>query len=96
MSTAGRAFCLIPGMELKDSYRRESDRIPFGVECALPWAPGPSRAAQQRRQPRKSVAKTVGYLLLTLVFILCAWQFGRGLYVHFKAPVAQGTAEKKV
>jgi hypothetical protein len=42
------------------------------------------------------VAKTVGYLLLTLVFILCAWQFGRGLYVYFKAPVAQGAAEKKV
>jgi hypothetical protein len=42
------------------------------------------------------VAKTVGYLLLTLVFILCVLEFGRGLYVHFKAPVAQGTAEKKV
>jgi hypothetical protein len=82
-------------MEMNDSYRRESDRIPIGVECALPWAPGPSRAAQQRR-PRKSALKTVGYLLLTIVFILCAWQFGRGLYVHFKAPVAQGTAEKKV
>ena len=81
---------------MKDTYRRESDRIPFGVECALPWAPGPSREAQQRRQPRKSVLKTVGYLLLTLVFILCAWQFGRGLYVAFKAPVAQGTPEKKV
>ena len=83
-------------MELKDPYRRESDRIPFGVECALPWAPGPSRAAQQRRVPRKSVLKTVGYLLLAIVFILCAWQFGRGLYVALKAPVAQGTAEKKV
>ena len=95
MSTEGRAFCLIPGMEFKNTYRRESDRIPFGVECALPWAPAPSRAAQLPR-PKKSVAKTVGYLLLTLVFILCAWQFGRGLYVHFKAPVAQGAAEKKV
>ena len=83
-------------MELRNSDRRESDRIPFGVECALPWAPGPSRAAQQRRRPKKSVLKTIGYLLLTIVFILGAWQFGRGLYVAFKAPVAQGTAQKKV
>jgi hypothetical protein len=83
-------------MELRNTDRRESDRIPFGVECALPWAPGPSRAAQQRRPARKSVLKTVGYLLLTIVLILCAWQFGRSLYVYFKAPVAQGTAEKKV
>jgi hypothetical protein len=81
-------------MDIEDSYRKESDRIPIGLECALPWAPAPSRAAQQRR-PRKSALKTVGYLLLTIVFILCAWQFGRGLYVHFKAPVAQGSAEKK-
>jgi len=83
-------------MEINNGYRRESDRIPFGVECALPWAPAPSRAAQQRRPAWRGVLKTVGYLLLTIVFILGAWQFGRGLYVALKAPVAQGSAEKKV
>jgi hypothetical protein len=83
-------------MDGNHDYRRESDRIPFGVECALPWAPAPSRAALQARQPKKSVMKTVGYLLLTIVFILCVWQFGRGIYIHFKAPLAQATPEKKV
>jgi hypothetical protein len=81
-------------MDIRQTYRRESDRIPLGVECAIPWAPGPSRAALRPR-PKKSVLKTVGYLLLTLVFILCAWQFGRGIYIAFKAPVAQGASDKK-
>ena len=83
------------GMDGNHDYRRESDRIPFGVECALPWAPGPSPAALRARQPKKSVLKTVGYLLLTIVFILCVWQLGRGIYIAFKAPIAQGTAERK-
>ncbi|HZT61898.1 MAG TPA: hypothetical protein VFA36_02085 [Burkholderiales bacterium] len=78
-----------------NAYRRESDRIPFGVECALPGLPPPSRAAMRPR-PKKSVMKTVGYLLLTIVLLLCAWQFGRGLYLHFKAPIAQGAADRKV
>ena len=78
-----------------NAYRRESDRIPLGVECALPGLPPPSRAAMRPR-PKKSVMKTVGYLLLTIVLLLCAWQFGRGLYIHFKAPVAQGAADRKV
>ena len=81
------------GMDLH-AYRRESDRIPLGVECALPGLPAPSRPAL-RPQPKKSVPKTLGYLLLTMVFILCLWQLGRGIYILFKAPVAQGTVGKK-
>jgi hypothetical protein len=81
-------------MDLKYANRRESDRIPFGVECALPGLPPPSRAAL-RPQPKRSVLKTVGYLLLTLVLLLCMWQFGRGLYIAFKPPVAQGAADRK-
>jgi hypothetical protein len=76
------------------TYRRESDRIPFGVECALPGLPGPSRAALLQ-QPKKRPMRTLGVLLLTIVFILGVWQVGRGLYILFKAPVAQGTVGKK-
>lgn len=82
------------GMDFKYANRRESDRIPFGVECAMPGLPPPSRAAM-RPQPKKSVLKTVGYLLLTIVLLLCVWQFGRGLYIALKPPVAQGTSDKK-
>lgn len=81
-------------MELNNPSRRESDRIPFGVECALPWAPGPSREAQQPKAKR-NVLRTLAFLLLTLAFILGAWQLGRGIYVHFKAPVAQDSVGKK-
>src|SRR6267378_4513340 len=87
LSTEGLAFCFVSVMDLH-AYRRESDRIPFGVECALPGLP--SRSAL-RPQPKNSVLKTVGYLLLTIVFLLCVWQLGRGVYILFKAPVAQGT-----
>lgn len=80
------------GMDLS---RRESDRIPLGVECALPGLPPPSRAAL-RPQPKKSALKTVGYLLLTIVLLLCAWQFGRGFYIYyFKPPIAQGASDRK-
>jgi len=82
------------GMDLRYANRRESDRIPFGVECAMPGLPPPSRAAMRPR-PKKSVLKTVGYLLLTIVLLLCVWQFGRGLYIHFKPPVAQGSSDRK-
>jgi len=75
-------------------HRRESDRIPLGVECALPGLPAPSAAARRPR-PQKNVMRTLGYLLLTIVCILCVWQFARGVYIHFKAPVAQGSTDKK-
>jgi hypothetical protein len=80
-------------MEL-NAYRRESDRIPFGVECALPDLPAPSRASHQRR-PKRGVMRTLGVMLLTIVFILGVWQLGRGIYILFKAPVAQGAVDKK-
>ena len=79
---------------MKSSNRRESDRIPFGVECAMPWAPAPSPEAQ-RPKPKRNPLRTLGLLLLTLAFLLGAWQLGRGIYAHFKAPVAQETVGKK-
>jgi len=76
------------------NHRRESDRIPLGVECALPGLPEPSAAARRPR-PQNSVLRTLGYLLLTIVCILLVWQFARGVYVALKPPVAQGTPDKK-
>jgi len=90
----GRVSCFEQGMEMKSSNRRESDRIPFGVECAMPWAPAPSPEAQ-RPKPKRNPLRTLGLLLLTLAFLLGAWQLGRGIYAHFKAPVAQETVGKK-
>ena len=81
-------------MDTRHGDRRESDRIPFGVECALPWMPAPSRAAQQPR-PKRNVLRTLGFLLLAIVFILGAFHLGRGIYIHLKAPVAQGAVDKK-
>jgi hypothetical protein len=81
-------------MQMKSRNRRESDRIPFGVECALPWAPAPSREAQQPKAKR-NVLRTLALLLLTLAFLLGAWQIGRGIYIHFKPPVAQDSVGKK-
>ena len=79
---------------MKGPNRRESDRVPIGVECALPWARTPSREAQ-RPKPRRNPLRTLGLLLLTLAFILGAFQLGRGIYVHFKAPAAQESVGKK-
>ena len=81
-------------MSSMNTYRRESDRIPFGVECALPGLPEPSRASHQR-PPKRGGMRSFGVLLLTIVFILGVWQIGRGIYIYFKAPVAQGAADKK-
>jgi uncharacterized protein HemX len=79
------------GMDIRHANRRESDRIPFGVECALPWAPGPSHAAQQPR-PKKHPLRTAAFVLVALALVL---GLGRGIYVHLKAQLAQDTVSKK-
>ena len=75
-------------MTTENANRRESDRIPMGLECALPWAPGPSRAAQQPK-PKRNVLRTLAFVLLALVLILGALQLGRGIYAHVKQQLAQ-------
>jgi len=78
-------------MDMRHANRRESDRIPLGVECALPWAETPSRAAQQPK-PKKHPLRAAAFLLLALALLLGV---GRGIYVHLKAQVAQDTVGKK-
>ena len=78
-------------MDTRNANRRESDRIPFGVECALPWAEAPSPEAQ-RPKPKKHPLRTAALCLLALALLLGV---GRGIYVHLKAQVAQDTVSKK-
>ena len=75
-------------MTTENANRRESDRTPMGLECALPWAPGPSRPVQQPK-PKRHVLRTLAFLLLALVLILGAWHLGRGIYGHVKQQLAQ-------
>jgi len=73
-------------MVMKALYRRVSDRIPLGVECALPWVRTPPSLGRPRRM---GVPLTLALVLAALLFLLGAWQVGRGLYIHAKAQAAQ-------
>ena len=63
-------------MVMKALYRRVSDRIPLGMECALPQIPTPPSLGRPRRM---GVALTLALVLAALLFLLGAWQVGRGL-----------------
>ena len=66
--------------------RRASDRVPLGIECALPWVPTPPSLGG----PEKTrLARKLAFAAAALLFLLGAWQVGEGLYVHAKAQLAQ-------
>ena len=74
-------------MATQPVYRRESDRVPMGVECALPWVPVPPSA-----QPPKAKTRALRKLLLALlalVFLLGLWQIGKGITIRARAQLAQ-------
>ena len=75
-------------MTTENANRRESDRVPMGVECALPWAPAPSRPVRPPRRKRH-VLRTLAFVLLALVLILGVLHLGRGIYSHVRQQLAQ-------
>jgi sortase A len=74
-------------MTTKSDNRRESDRVPMGVECALPWIPTPS--SQRPRGAKTSVVRKVLFAVAVLILLIGAWQLGRGIYAFAVAQYAQ-------
>ena len=69
--------------------RRESDRIPMGVESAMPWVPVPSSESVQPPKAKSGILRKLVLALLVLLFLAGLWQIGKGLYIHAKAHLAQ-------
>ncbi len=65
-------------MRMRTANRRESDRVPMGVESALPWVPVP--ASEPPRKAKSGVLFKLVLALLALIFLLGLWQIGKGLY----------------
>jgi len=70
----------------KPQYRRASDQVPLGIECALPWVPTPPSLV---RLKKPSLARKLAFAAAALLLALGAWQVGEGLYIHAKAQLAQ-------
>ena len=52
-------------MAMKTANRRESDRIPMGVECALPWIPAPSS-----ERPTRAKTRVLGKFVFAVAVLL--------------------------
>ena len=92
----GHASCCKLIMATQIANRRESDRVPMGVECALPWIPVPSSA--QPPKAKSSVLRKLVFALLAVALLLGLWQIGRGLYMQAGGPrhaVPADTANRK-
>ncbi len=81
-------------MATQTAYRRESDRVPMGVESALPWVPVPSSESVQPPKAKSGILGKLVLALLVLIFLFGVWQIGMKLYIQANAPVAQVTDKK--
>ena len=61
----GHASCEELGMAPQTANRRESDRVPMGVESAMPWVPVPSS-----KQPLQAKSGGLRKLVLTLLALV--------------------------
>ena len=61
----GHVSCEELGMATQTANRRESDRVPMGVESALPWVPVPSS-----KQPPEAKSRGLRKLVLTLLALV--------------------------
>ena len=75
-------------MATQTAYRRESDRVPMGVESALPWVPVPSSESVQAPKAKSGILGKLVLALLVLIFLFGVWQIGMKLYVQANTPVA--------
>src|ERR1700716_1235694 len=72
----GHASCDEWGMATQTLNRRESDRVPMGVESALPWVPAPSSEPAQAPKAKSGVLGKLVLTLLVLLFLFGVWQIG--------------------
>ena len=75
-------------MATQTAYRRESDRVPMGVESALPWVPVPSSESVQPPKAKSGILGKLVLALLVLIFLFGVWQIGMKLYVQAHTPAA--------
>src|SRR5256885_14523208 len=92
-SGAGHASCGVLGnesdMATQTLNRRESDRVPMGVESAMPLVPVPRSESAQPPKAKSGILRKLALALLVLLFLVGVWQIGKGLYIQAKAQLAQ-------
>src|SRR5258707_14614914 len=86
-SGPGHASC--EEQDMVTANRRESDRIPMGVESAMPWVPVPSSESVHPPKAKSGILRKLVLALLVLLFLAGLWQIGKGLYIHVNAHLAQ-------
>jgi hypothetical protein len=76
-------------MATQTANRRESDRVPMGVESALPWVPVPPSEPVQPTKAKTGILRKLVLALLAVIFLFGVWQIGKKLYDQAHAPRAQ-------
>ncbi len=81
-------------MATQTANRRESDRVPMGVESALPWVPVPPSDSPQPPKAKSGILGKLVLALLVLILLFGVWQIGKKLYVQANAPIARAIDKK--
>jgi len=67
-------------MATQMANRRESDRVPMGVESAWPWVAVPSSESVQLPKAKSGVLRKLFFAIAALVLVIGLWQISKGLY----------------
>ena len=81
-------------MAMQNANRRLSDRVPMGVESAMPWVPAPSSESAQPSKAKTGILGKLVLTLLVLLFLFGVWQIGMKLYDQAHAPLAPVIGKK--
>ena len=76
-------------MATQTANRRESDRVPMGVESALPWVPVPPSDAVRPPKAKSGILGKLVLALLVLIFLFGVWQICKKLYDQAHVPLVQ-------